>query len=396
MLFCPQEINMDHQQLASSPAFAFLHGQLSMVLAGSQQLPDGWQQQEEFKSLLQRALLMLSGASSVATPSEADTGADTSDDKIAKQRQLSSDQDKTKQPQQQKQHQQDLYAPLDTTAADDYTAAAAAVEAHVNVLASSSSSAGAKLQALHNLAASVEDEYAEVQQEETPVRSAVCAAGGLNHLLGLITAVENSSSSNVTTSDGTAVLPDNNNSSTNSSMEVAIAAAQLLLALTECRGGSHRYCNNWAHHYIAPAAVPALVRLLLFRDAIAKRSAELLASLAHDAGRHADIAAAGGIAGLLHVLSDASLASTTLVGKAAAALSRPYAVLAAAAAALEALIVDGPMDVQVAIAEAGGVVVLEAICEHLVRQKLNRQQQLGASKKQQAHGVCRSCAVVAR
>jgi hypothetical protein len=71
-------------------------------------------------------------------------------------------------------------------------------------------------------------------------------------------------------------------------------------------------------------------------------------------------------------------------------------VLAAAAAALEALIVDGPLDVQVAVAEAGGVAVLERICEHLVRQKFGRRQQLGASKKQQAHGVCRSCAVVAR
>jgi hypothetical protein len=143
MNYCAQIINMDHQQHAGSPACAFLHGQLSMVLAGVQQLPHGWQHQEEFTSLLQRALNMLSDASTATIPAVTDAAADARDNKSAKQRQLSSDQDKPKQPH-QKQHQQDVCASLDTTAADDYTAAAAGIEAQVDVLGSASSSTAAR------------------------------------------------------------------------------------------------------------------------------------------------------------------------------------------------------------------------------------------------------------
>jgi hypothetical protein len=352
-----------------------------MVLAGCQQLPCGWQQQEEFKSLLQQALDMLQQPSSATTRADSDCSAD----KCLRQGQPAADQDKRRQ-QQKLQH---LHIPLDSTGrvAGDCAAAAAAagIAAEVAVLGSATSSSSELLQALSTLAGTVEEEYAEVQEADIPVRSAICAAGGLNHLLRLLTAADTHASD------------ANNNSS--SSMEVAIAAGWLLLALTECRGGTHRYCNNWAHRYIAPSAVPALVRLLLFNDVLAKRAAELLASLARDAGRYADIAAAGGITGLLHMLSDDVLAGNACEGFAgkAPALSRPYAVLAAAAAAVEALIVDGPVDVQVAIAEAGGVAVLERICEHLVRQKMSRQKRLGASKEptpqrqqQQQHGVCRS------
>jgi hypothetical protein len=365
---------MEHQHLAGSPAFALLHGQLSMVLAGCQQLPSSWQQQEEFKFLLHRALDMLQDPNSACSQVDFDNSADTSSDRAVGQRTTFADQDKRKQPQQPQKQQQQVYMSLDSTdtSAGDYDAAAAAgLAAEVAVLGSSSSSNSELLQALNNLTAAVQDEYAEVQEAETPVRSAVCAAGGINHLLRLITIADNNASH----------VPD----SSSSSMEVAIAASSLLLALTECRAGSHCYCNNWAHSYIAESAVPALVRLLLFHGSLAKRAAELLSSLVRDADRHTEVAAAGGIAGLLHVLSDDVLAGNAgelLAGK-PAALSRPYSVLAAAAAAVEGLITEGPVEVQVAIAEAGGVAVLERICEHLVRQKLSRRQRLGASKLQQ-------------
>lgn len=369
---------MDQQQLADSPAFSFLHGQLSMVLAGCQQLPCGWQQQEEFQSLLQQALDMLQQPIFAAAQADSDCSADTSNDKCSKQKQPAADQDKRKQQQQQKQQP---YIALDIHDTDtgDYAAAAAAVADELTVLGSPSSSSSELLQALGNLAAAVQEEYAEVLESETPVRSAICAAGGLNHLLLLITTADSSSST---------ATPCNATTSSNSSMEVAIAAGALLLAVTESRGGSHRYCNLWAHHFIETAAVPALVRLLLFHDALAKRAAELLASLARDGNRHTEIAAAGGIAGLLHVL--AGNGAGPLAGKAPAA-GRPYAVLAAAAAAVEALIEDGPLDVQVAVAEAGGVAVLEGICEHLVRQKMARRQRNGPSKQ---HAACRSALTV--
>lgn len=366
-------------ELASNPAFVFIQGQLSVVLASCQQLPEDWEQGAEFTNLLQRALAVLQSAGgsmdscSSTISSDADVcigsddqratdGASDSSSSHADDCADSVDQEVQHRHKQQQQQQKHIaeHQPA-VAAAEDGQSIAARV-----ALLDSSNSADTQLHVLFSLLQQVDEERAGPEEAAAPVRSAICKAGGINHLLQLLT---NSSSSN-------------NVADSTSSVELAIEAGRLLLALTECGSSTRRSYSSWAHRHIQPDAIPALSHLLLHSDPLAKRAAELLTSLARDASRHGEIAAAGGISALLHVLSDDN-AKEQPPGK-AAVLRRPYAVLAAATAALESLI-DGPSDVQVAIAQAGGVEVLEGVCEYLVRQQLARKRK-GPGK--QLDGCC--------